>query len=55
MNKDIKIIKIPKELHKRLKIEAVKKELTMYDLLNEIILDHYGTTKPSKVSTKERK
>ena len=48
-----KSIYLSDELHYQLKSEALKLRVKLQELIEEIILEHYGTTKPPKVSTKE--
>ena len=51
----MKVLRIDDELNKKLKHEAIELGVTLQTLLEEIILNHYGTTKSPKVSTKEGK
>ena len=47
--KKVKSIKIKQELHKKLKLEATEKGVSIYSILEEIILDYYGTIKSAKL------
>ena len=39
-----KIIRVDKELHKRLKLEAIERGITLKELIEELIKNHYDTT-----------
>ena len=44
-NKKVKSIKINAELHKRLKMESVKREISIYELIEEIINGYFKEEK----------
>lgn len=49
----VKSVKINYKIHKELKLDSVQRGISIFELLEEIIYEHYGTNKPPKVSTKE--
>ena len=51
---DVKSLKINDILHKKLKHEAIELGVTLQTLLEEIILNHYGTDKIQKHKDKTK-
>ena len=54
VNKYTKLIKVSKETHKLLKLESVNQGIKLQELIEQIILEHYGTDKIQKHKDKTK-